>query len=354
MFVYVGAYTEPEYSGRAEGIAVFRFDPGNGTLSPLQVVTGVANPSWLALDTQERTLYAVNELSEGTITAFARDPHTGELVERNRQLTHGADPCYVGFDAAGRFALVANYTGGTVAVLPLAEDGDLAPATDVVRYQGSGIRPEQEGPHPHMVALDAEGRHVLVTDLGGDRVYVYGLDDASGKLVPNADGPPFVPAAAGAGPRHFAFAPDGRHLYTINELDSTLTVYTYDGERGEPQPMQTVSTLPSDFTGENSCAHVVVTPDGRFVYGSNRGHDSIAIWAITGERGELTLVGHEPTRGQTPRGFSLDPTDAWLLAANQDSDTIVTFRRDRDTGTLTATGAVTATPSPIAVLFSQR
>ncbi len=353
MFVYVGAYTEPP-QGKAEGIAVFRFDPDSGAMNPVQVVGGVANPSFLALDARRRRLYAVNELSEGTVSAFARDPATGMLAELNRELAHGADPCYISLAAGDRYALVANYTGGTVAVLPIAADGRLEPATSVIRYQGSGIRPEQEGPHPHMVALDADGRHVLVTDLGVDRLYVYRLDTATGQLVPNEAGAASVAADPGAGPRHFAFAPGGRRLYVINELASTLTVSTYDGERGEAQPVQTISTLPDGFAGENSCAHVAVSPDGRFVYGSNRGHDSIAIWAIDDERGEVTLVGHEPTRGRTPRGFGIDPTGSWLLVANQDSDAIVTFRRDRESGTLTASGEVDVTPSPVAVVFGDR
>ena len=202
-----------------------------------------------------------------------------------------------------------------------------------------------------MIASDPSGRYVLVTDLGTDQIYVYQLDTAAGKLVPNAAGTPTVKGKPGAGPRHFAFAPDGRTLYVINELDSTLSVYRYDGERGALDPVQTVTTLPEGFSGENWCAHVVVSPDGRFVYGSNRGHDSIAIWAI-GEGGRATLVGHESTRGKTPRGFALDPSGEWLLVANQDSDMIVTFRRERESGKLAATGSGTETPSPVAILFS--
>jgi 6-phosphogluconolactonase len=354
MFVYVGAYTEP-HQGKAEGIAVFRFEPDSGALSPVQIVTGIANPSFLTLDARQRYLYSVNELDEGGVTAFARDADTGRLVPLNRQLSHGADPCYISLDASGRYAMVANYSGGTVVVLPIAADGRLAPATSVIHHglAGSGVRSSrQEQPHPHMVAPAAGGRHILVTDLGRDRVFVYRLDASTGQLAPNEREPEWVDAAPGSGPRHFAFGADGHCLYVINELDSTLTVFTYDGETGEMRPVQTVSTLPAGFTGENACAHVVVAPDGRFVYGSNRGHDSIAIWRVAGERGEVELVGHEQTRGKSPRNFSLDPSGDWLLVANQDSDSIVTFRRDRDTGTLTAAGPVTATPSPVAIVFS--
>jgi 6-phosphogluconolactonase len=201
-----------------------------------------------------------------------------------------------------------------------------------------------------MIAPDPSGRFILATDLGTDQLYVYRLD-AAGTLQPNTPGGSVVHEQPGAGPRHFAFGPDGRALYVLNELDSTLSVYRFDPERGAPDLLQNVSTLPEGFAGENSCAHVVVSPDGRFVYGSNRGHDSIAIFAA-GDDGTVTPVGHEPTRGQTPRGFALDPSGDWLLAANQDSDTIVTFRRNRETGGLEATGDVTQTPSPVAILFA--
>ena len=352
MFVYVGAYTEPHYNGKAEGISIFDFDPASGALRPIGVVAAVANPSFLALDDSGRFLYAVNEVADGGVTALARDPQSGALTALNQEPSHGADPCYVSPAGDGRFALVANYTSGTVAVLPVAGNGRLGPATDVIQFEGSGPRPQQDGSHAHMIAPDPSGRHVLATDLGADQLYVYRLDTAAGKLVPNAAGTPTVKEQPGAGPRHFAFAPDGRALYVINELDSTLSVYRYDGERGALDPIQTVATLPEGFAGENACAHVVVSPDGRFVYGSNRGHDSIAIWAV-GEGGRVTPVGHEPTRGKTPRGFALDPAGDWLLVANQDSDTIVPFRRERETGALTATGEVIASPSPVAVLFAE-
>jgi 6-phosphogluconolactonase len=351
MHVYVGAYTEQEYDGKAEGISVFDFDPETGVLTPQGVAAGVANPSFLTLDESGRFLYAVNELSEGGATAFSRDPESGALTALNREDSHGADPCYVSLGGEGRFALVANYTGGTVAVLPIAADGRLGTATDMVRYEGSGPGPQQDGAHAHMIASDPNGRYVLVTDLGTDQIYVYRLDTAAGKLVPNAAGTPTVKGKPGAGPRHFAFAPDGRTLYVINELDSTLSVYRYDGERGALDPVQTVSTLPEGFAGENACAHVVVSPDGRFVYGSNRGHDSIAIWAV-GEGGTVTSIGHEPTQGKTPRGSALDPSGEWLVVANQDSDNIVTFRRNRETGKLEATGDVTDSPTPVAIVFA--
>jgi len=354
MFVYVGAYTESPL-GHAAGIEVFRFDAETGELHPVQTVAGVANPSFLAFDASQRRLYAVNELDEGEISAFARDAESGELRPLNGQPVHGAAPCYVSFDPSGRYALTANYSGGNVTVLPVDREGQLGPAVGVVAHEGSSIRPEQEGPHPHMIAPTLDEAYLVVTDLGVDGVFVYQLDEATGQLTPNTQGTPFVPAEPGSGPRHFVFSPDGRWLYVINELASTLTVYAYDGARGELRPRQTVSTLPEEVDGlqiQNSCAHVAVSPDGRFVYGSNRGHDSIAIWAVDAQ-GALSPVGHQLTLGRTPRNFSLDPSGAWLLAANEDTDTVVTFRRHPDTGTLTPTGAVTHTPSPVAVLFSR-
>jgi 6-phosphogluconolactonase len=261
----------------------------------------------------------------------------------------------VSLDPSGRYVLVANYSGGTIAVLPVGPNGQLEAASCVIHHQGSSIRPEQEGPHPHMIRPSVDGRFVLVTDLGIDQVLVYRLDTSTGQLVPNEPGTAVVSEHPGAGPRHFAFAPSGSTMYVINELDSTVTVYDYRPEGGELHARQVVSTLPDGVDGPaigNSCAHIVVSPDNRFVYGSNRGHDSIVIWEVEGANGELRPVGHEPTRGKTPRNFSLDPTGSWLLVANQESDTIVPFRRDASSGRLTATGPVTQTPSPVAILFS--
>jgi 6-phosphogluconolactonase len=204
-----------------------------------------------------------------------------------------------------------------------------------------------------MIAPTPDGRFVLATDLGTDEIMVYRLDDQTGRLVPNDRGPARVHAAPGAGPRHFAFAPNGRTLYVINELASTLAVYDYDGERGEIRHRQTVSALPAGFGGRNTGAHVAVSPDGGFVYASNRGHDSIAIWAVDQGSGAVALVGHEPTRGGDPRHFAIDPTGSWLLVGNQHSGTIVTFRRDPASGTLAATDRVTRTPSPVAIVFGR-
>ncbi|MFL5761922.1 MAG: lactonase family protein [Thermomicrobiales bacterium] len=353
MFVYVGAYTEPSM-GHGDGISIYRFDENSGALTPLTTMTGIANPSYLTIAPNGRYLYAVNELIDGSVTAFAREPQTGTLTELNWQSTHGAHPCYLTFDRSARFLLVANYSGETVAVLPLASDGRVEPASCVVRHEGSSVNPNrQEKAHPHMIAPSPDGLFVLATDLGADRVFVYEFDSSAGQLVPNRCGPGFVAAEPGSGPRHFAFAPNGRTVYVINELASTLTVYDFNRDTGELRRRQTDSSLPADFEGDNWCAQVLVSPDGRFVYGSNREHDRITIWSVDQATGEVTTIGYESTRGKWPRSFALDPTGNWLLAANEKSDSLSAFRRHRDSGTLMATGGLTPNPTPVAIAFHQ-
>lgn len=348
MFVYVGSYTEAPL-GFGEGIAVFRFDPESGALAPVQTVTGVQNPSFLAINAAGTGLFAVNEVERGEVSAFLRDPATGQLTALNRQLTHGSSPCFISLALNGKFALVANYGGANVTVLQIARVGRLDPAKSVAEHKGSSISPSrQAGPHPHMIAPTPDGQYVLATDLGTDEIVVYTLDEFSGELQ-RADA---VAAEPGSGPRHFAFSPDGRTLYVINELNSTLTAYDYNAIVGRFTARQTVPALPAGWIGASTCAHVAVSPDGRFVYGSNRGHDSIVIWAVDGASGELSVVGHEPTLGKEPRNFCLDPSGAWLLVANQHTGSIVSFRRDAETGRLTASGQVANVPTPVCVVFS--
>jgi 6-phosphogluconolactonase len=350
MFVYVGTYTEP--GGQGEGIYVYQFDAETGALSPVQTVTGIASPSFLAVSPNHQFVYAVSETDGGKVFAYARDEETGQLTALNSQPTHGAAPCYVSTDASGRWAFVANYTSGSIASFPVGENGVLGEAVSVIQHEGSSVNPDrQEGPHAHMIAPSPDGRFVLATDLGMDKVMIYQVDESSGALRANTKGPTFAEVPPGSGPRHFAFSPNGRFVYVINELISSVTVFSYDHETAAMEALQTISTLPDDFTDESYCAHVVVSPDGRFVYGSNRYHDSLVIFAVSASDGTLTPVAYESTRGKTPRNFALDPSSAWVLAANQESDTIVTFQRDLDSGELTATGAVTEVPSPVAVLF---
>ncbi|HET8631087.1 MAG TPA: lactonase family protein [Thermomicrobiales bacterium] len=354
MWVYVGTYTaaEPYARGRAEGIYAYRLDPDSGALTRAFTLPGVVNPSYLAVAPDGRALYAVNEAPEfegqagGGVSAFARDPASGRLTALDRQPSHGTDPCYVSVDHSGRVALVANYTSGSVAAYPLGADRGLGAATSVHQHAGSGPNPKrQAGPHAHSIQPDPTNRFALAADLGLDRVLVYRLDPARGTLEP--DDPPAAALPPGSGPRHLAFHPDGRHVYVIGELDSTLTACIWDAERGTLEPFQTVSTLPAGFAGVNSCADVHVAPSGRFVYGSNRGHDSVAVFAVDQATGALEPAGHTPTGGRTPRNFAITPSGAFLLAANQDTDSVVTFRLDGATGQLASTGQVTSVPSPV-------
>lgn len=363
VLVYVGTYTEPIrfgtgriLHGRGEGIYVYRMNPSSGAMDLVRKVTGITNPSYLAIDPSQRFLYAVNEVKAyedkptGTISAFAVDPTTGGLEFLNKRLTHGTDPCHVLVDKHGKCVCVANFMSGSVCVLPVLDDGSLGEASQVIQHQGSSIDPvRQAGPHAHSVSLDAANRFAVVPDLGLDKLMVYQFDQARGRLEPNAV--PWVTMRPGAGPRQVAFHPAGQFAYLINELDSTVVALAYDGRRGTFKELQMVPTLPEGFHGQSTCADVQVSPSGAFVYGSNRGHDSIVIYKVDQQTGRLTYVGHAPTQGRTPRGFGIDPTERFLLAANQDSDTIVTFRIDPQTGTLLPTGHVTQVPTPACVKF---
>jgi 6-phosphogluconolactonase len=244
--------------------------------------------------------------------------------------------------------LVANYGGGSVSVLPIQSDGRLGPATGFVQHEGSSVNPRrQERPHAHSMNLDAANRFAFAADLGLDKVLVYRFDANRGTIVPND--PPAATVAPGSGPRHFAFHPRGRNAYVINEMTSTVTAFRYDAGRGRLTELHTISTLPQGFTGNNSTAEVQVHPSGRFLYGSNRGHDSIAIFSIDSDTGRLTQVGHQPTGGRTPRNFGIDPTGVYLLAANQESSTVTVFRIDPRTGRLTPTGQTVNVPVPVCV-----
>ncbi|MEX0762428.1 MAG: lactonase family protein [Dehalococcoidia bacterium] len=348
VLVYVGTYT----GSGSEGIYVCRMDMSTGRLEVTGSAGGIKNPSYLAIHPQQGHLYAVNEVEEfdgkpsGAVSAFSIQQETGELTYLNHQSSHGTGPCHLSVDKTGRFVLVANYGSGSIAMLPVQDDGRLSEATDAIQHEGSSVNPErQKGPHAHSINLDADNRFAFVADLGLDRIMIYQLDLTQGKLRPNDE--PWTEVTAGAGPRHFDFHPNGRYAYVINELDSTMSALRYDNRKGALEVMQTESTLPADFSGRSHCADVHVSPSGRFVYGSNRGHDSIVIFAIDEGTGRLTYVGHEPTQGETPRNFLIDPTGTFLLAANQNSGNIVTFRIDPQNGTLSPTGHVAGVPKPV-------
>lgn len=350
---YIGTYTKRN----SKGIYRCSFDSETGRLGPVELAAQSQNPSFLAKHPHKPVLYAVNELTDpegksaGQVSAFTMDEESGALAFLNQQSTHGADPCHLTVDATGRYVLVANYTSGSAAVFPVQEDGRLRQASHVVAHQGSSVNPKrQQGPHAHSVTLDPANKHAFVCDLGLDKVMIYRLDLEEGKLLPN-EAQAWVRTPAGAGPRHFDFHPNGRFAYVINELDSTVSVFTYDPEKAVLREIQIISTLPEDFDGVNHPADVHVHPNGKFLYGSNRGHDSIVIFAIDEQSGKLSPVGHESTQGRNPRNFVVDPTGRFLLAANQDTDNIVVFRINSETGSLIPTTHATDCSMPVCLLF---
>jgi 6-phosphogluconolactonase len=347
---YIGTYTR---HGRSDGVQVFSCDPLSGKLAFRSKVAEV-DPSFLALHPSGRFLFATSEgltAEDGAVAAFGIDPRTGGLQPINRQPTLGGEPCHLCVDGSGSFVLVANHENGSVAVFPIASDGHIGPMSDFIQHRGSGPGPTQAGPHAHHVTFDPSGRRVLVTDKGLDQVLVYVLDPARGQLVPNEI--PFGRIHAGAAPRHLAFGATGRYAYVNGEADMTLAACTYDAHTGALEEIQVVSTVP-DGTNLDGCstAEVAVEPSGRFVYVSNRGHDSIAVFAIDSSTGRLAPSGNFPTGGRTPRNFAIHPNGRQLYAANQDSDTIAQFAIDSQTGHLRPDGEVTHVGAPVCILFS--
>jgi 6-phosphogluconolactonase len=342
--LYVGTYT----SSTSEGIYVYRMDRLTGALRRTSV-TKSENPSFLAVDPSKSFLYAVNETSTGAVSAFKIDRQTFELELLNQQPSSGGDPCHLVVDDRGKSLLLANYTGGNVAVLPIRGDGSLGPASDVEQHEGSGPREQQKGPHAHCIKLDRFNRHAFAADLGSDKVMTYRFNAAAGKLELAQQ--PFAALHQGAGPRHLTLHPNGKYLYVINELDSSITTFRYDAAKGTLTAFESLSTLPRDFSGTSYCADVHVSQSGRFLYGSNRGHNSIVVFAIDPHSARLTLVEHVSTGGNWPRNFVIDPSGRFLLVANQRSDNVVTFRIDAQTGRLTPTGQVTEIPVPVCLQF---
>ncbi len=362
--VYVGTYTEPIkfgtgqiLEGKGKGIYIYKFDPATGTLSPHGLAEGVRNPSYLCFDAKRKYLYSVNEMKEwdgqfgGGMSAFRIDQETGGLTFLNSRPTRGGDPCHIILDPSGKFCFVANFMSGSIIAYRVNADGSFGDETAFVQHEGSSVDPRrQAGPHSHAVEFDNAGKFLFVPELGLDKVMIYSLDAATGKVAPASQ--PWVKTAPGAGPRQVVMHPKGDFAYLINELNSTMTAFAYDAETGALTELQTLSTLPPGFTEHTSCAEVQITPDGRFLYGSNRGHDSLVIYAIDPRTGLMTLVGHESTRGHIPRNFEVGPTGTFLIAANQDTDNLVPFRLDPETGLLTATGQSIEAPTPICVRFA--
>jgi len=352
MLVYIGTYT----GAKSKGIHAFRFNQTTGALTPIGLVAETPSPSWLVLHPSGQYLYAANEVDNfdadksGSVTAFRIDRATGALTPLNTQPSKGAHPCHLAVDRSGTHLLVANYTAGTLAVLPLAHDGSIGSPTQVVQHKGTSVNTErQTSPHAHSIDLDADNRFAISADLGADRLFIYRYDTTGGGL--SAPMRPAIAATPGAGPRHFAFHPNGQFGFAINELSSTVTSYSWDAQRGALNTLASISTLPPGFRRENSTAEIRIHPSGRFLYGSNRGHDSFVVYKVGLDNGYLTLVEHEPTRGKSPRNFTLDPSGKWLIAANQNSDTLAVFRVSDRNGALTPVGPLVKVGAPVSVVF---
>lgn len=348
-FMYVGSFTAKD-GGHGDGLSVYQRNRESDTWTLIQVLKELANPSFLIVDRAGRHLYSAH--GDGTqVTAYQIDQTTGRLTVLNQQPTGGTNGVHLAIDATNRFLALANYATGSLALFPINPDGSLGPLSDLARTTGDPgpHRTQQERSHPHHCPFDRTGRSIVVPDKGLDRIFVYRLDTARGKL--EAGDPPHVTARAGAAPRHVDFHPTRPFAYVINELDSTITTYQFDPDRGVLKAQQIVPTTPPTYTGNNTAAEIVVAPSGRFVYGSNRGHNSIAIFAVDNQSGMLNSVGWESTNGETPRFFALDPSGAYLYAANQGSDTVVVLRVDQVTGRLTPTGETIPIRTPTTIVF---
>ncbi len=351
--VYIGTYT----GSGSEGIYVYRLDAATGALSHVSTRDGMENPSFLDISPDRRFLYAIGEVGAvdgkpgGAVAAFAIDPQSGALTHLNTESTVGPGPCHLSIDATGKYVLVANYGGGSVAMLPVRDDGSLGAATDFIQHEGSSVNANrQQEPHAHSINVAPNNKHAFSPDLGIDKILIYQIDRENGKLVPNE--PPFVSVDPGEGPRHFDFHPNGKYAYVINEIGNTIVSYDYDAEAGRLQATGSVSTLPDDFDGVSHTADIHVHPNGKFLYGSNRGHDSLVICAIDENTGQLEVVGYELTGGKNPRNFGIDPTGNYLLVANQDTGDIHVFRIDGDTGKLTKTEHVAQVAKAVCLKFA--
>ena len=371
VLAYVGTYSSPQgpegSKGRGQGIYLFEMHPSTGTLSQREVVPDDSNPSWLAFNPSRTHLYAARETADfqgansGSVSAYSIDRSHGHLALLNTVSSEGAGPAHLSVHPSGKYALVANYHGGTVAVLPIRANGQLGAATDVKHDQGelgpahaasappgSFAISGHDAPHAHMIASDPSGRFVLATDLGLDRIFIWKFDVDSGKLT--AADPPSVTVPPGDGPRHFTFHPNGRWFYSLQEEASTLVLFDYDAARGRLTARQTISSLPKGFTGTDFTSEVMISPDARFLYAANRLHDSIA-WFSIGETGALAFAGEAWTRGDYPRSFNIDPSGNFLYSCNQRADAIAAFRVNRKTGELTFTGQYTPVGTPAIIIF---
>jgi 6-phosphogluconolactonase len=348
-YLLLGTYT----SGKSEGIYVYTFNKNTGEFKYVSTAKGISNPSFLAISPDEKYVYAVNEdgtknNSGGAVTAFSFNKQTGSLTELNKQPSGGDHPCYITVDKTGKWVAVGNYSSGTVSVLPVNKDGSLNAASAHIQHEGSGVNSDrQEGPHVHATVFSKDNNFLFVPDLGLDKIMVYSFNSKSGQLTPAAV--PHVEVEAGAGPRHFDFAPNNRYAYLMEELTGSISAYRYKG-KGQLELIQNISALPPDFIGAIGSADIHVSPDGKFLYASNRGEsNTIAIFSINQQTGELVSTGHQPVLGKTPRNFNFDPSGNFLLAANQNSDEVVIFKRDKQTGLLSDTGKRIEVGKPVCI-----
>jgi 6-phosphogluconolactonase len=354
LLAYFGTYTT---GGKSKGIYCYKLDLASGKLTEVGVTEGIKNPSFVAIHPSGKFLYAVSEVSEGgkptgAVTAFSLDRRSGKLTALNHQSSEGAGPCHVSVDKTGKCVLVANYAGGSIASLPLNDDGSLKKAASAIQHEGSSVDPNrQKEPHAHSINVAPDNRFAFAADLGLDKVLIYKLDPAKGTLT--ANDPAFGKTPAGGGPRHFAFHTSGRYAYVCNEMKSSVTAFKYDADKGSLTEIQTITTLPADKQDlkGNSTAEIQVHPSGKFVYCSNRGHNSLAIFAVDEKTGQLTAVGHQSTLGSTPRNFGIDPTGQLVIACNQQTDNVAVFRVDQVSGKLTQVGDLYNIPAPVCVKF---
>ncbi len=340
--VLVGTYSK----GKSEGIYAYKFSSATGKLTSLGLAAQASNPSYLVIHPNRRWVYAVGENDNGTLVSYTLDEATGKLTSMNTVPSKGAAPCHLSIDKTGKFLLAANYNGGSVGMFPIGANGHLAEASSMIQHQGKGVGPRQQGPHAHSINVAKGNKFAIAADLGTDEVITYRLDAKAGKLAPQSK----VKLKDGSGPRHFAFHPSDKYGYSINELASTVTAFSWNAATGELKEFQTISTLPDGFQGNNGTAEVVVHPNGKFLYGSNRGHQSIAMFTIDGA-GRLTAQGQVPSGGEWPRNFNIDPSGLFLIAANERSDSLAVFKIDQTTGKLTATGEKAEVGFPVCIKF---
>jgi 6-phosphogluconolactonase len=350
--VYFGTYT----GAKSQGIHVSRFDSVTGKLSAPELAAKITNPTFLAVAPGGNFLYAVSEVDEiggqrtGVVAAFALDAKTGKLTPLNQQNSGGSGPCHISVDTTGKCLLVANYGGGSIAALPIHADGSLGETAIILQHSGSSVDPDrQTGPHAHSIFPSPDNRFTLDCDLGLDKIFINQLDESAAKLTPA--NPSFATVAPGSGPRHLAFSRDGKFVYVINEMGGTITIFSYVATNAAMSEVQTISTLPKDFSGNNTAAEIALHPNGKFLYASNRGHDSIALFSVDQQTGELTFVERQSTLGRTPRHFAVDPTGRWLLAENQGSDSVVVFAIGPDNGKLKPTGQSISVGAPVCAVF---